>query len=868
MAQTSPKQPTVPAAANVAVHPNKPASPWRLATRQMTRDWRAGELRLLLVAVALAVAALSAVGFFADRLQSGLVRDARSLIGGDAVIASDQRAPASIAALADKESLVVTNTVTFPSMARAPEALGGGTRLAAVKAVGEGYPLRGRLRLAASQEAGAAVVDARGTPEPGTVWVDAALLPALQMKLGDTLLLGDASLRITHLIVAEPDRGAGFTAFSPRVMLRLSDLESTGLIQPASRVTYRMTVASPRGDDNAVRRFVQATEAMAKAQNIRGLRVEALDAGRPEMTQTLDRAGRFLNLVALLSALLAAVAVAIASRDFASRHLDDAAMLRVLGASQRTIAWSYVIEFALVGLAASVIGLLAGFAVHYGFVAMLGSLIQAQLPLPGVWPALFGAGVGMTLMVGFGLPPVVQLASVPPLRVLRRDMGALRAASWLVLLAGTAGFAALLFAVARDVKLGGIAIGGFAAAVAVFALVSWLAVVALGRLVPRFNAPRWLLLATRQVSSRPGFSVLQVTALSVGLLALILLILLRTDLVSSWRAATPPDAPNRFVINIQPEQNEAFRQSLKTAGITKYDWYPMIRGRLVAVNGTNVTPEAFGDERAKRLVDREFNLSHSAKLPAHNTVVQGAWVADEADALSVEEGLAQSLGLKMGDKLRFDIAGTMVDGRISNLRKVDWGSMRANFFVMFPRAQMPDLPSTTISAFRAPGGDASFDNRLSREYPNITSIDVSATIAEVQRVLDQVIRAVEVLFAFALAAGLAVLFAAVTATRETRSREFAVMRALGAPRSLLASVQRTELLGVGALAGVLASVAAIVVGWALARYVFEFAWTASAWVPLMGSAAGALLALAAGWWSLRQVLTTPVVETLRRAADV
>jgi putative ABC transport system permease protein len=540
----------------------------------------------------------------------------------------------------------------------------------------------------------------------------------------------------------------------------------------------------------------------------------------------------------------------------------------VLGASQATISRAYLIQFALVGLLATLVGLALGFAVHYAFIAFVSNLIKAELPMPGWWPALFGAGVGATLMAGFGLPPVLQLARVPPLRVLRRDLGRLPAASWAVLVAGTVAFGGLLFAVARDVKLGGIAVGGFAVAVLVFAVAAWLAVTVLRVVVTRVDAPNWLRVATRQVASRPGFSVLQVTALSVGLLALVLLVLLRTDLIASWRAATPPDAPNRFVINIQPEQGEAFKAHLKADGVAKFDWFPMIRGRLVAINDKPVTPDSYADDRAKRLVDREFNLSHDAALPAHNTVAQGAWVADEADALSVEEGIAKTLGLKLGDTLRFDVAGQVTQGRITSLRKVDWGSMRVNFFVMFPRATMPELPSSTITAFQAPAGGAAFDNRLSRAFPNITNIDVSASIAEVQRVLDQVIRAVEVLFGFALAAGLAVLFAAITATRETRAREFAVMRAMGAAKSLLSNVQRAELLGVGALAGTLASLAAAAVGWGLAKYVFEFEWTVRPWVPLIGAASGALLALAAGWWGLRQVLQRPVVETLRRAADV
>jgi putative ABC transport system permease protein len=841
-------------------------SSFALAWRQLWRDWRAGELRLLLIAVALAVAALSAVGFFADRLQGSLARDARSLLGGDALVSSDKPAPNVIEDLARRENLAGVRTANFPSMARASDDRGGATRLVAVKSVSDGYPLRGRMRVKDGTTAPAR--DAAGVPKPGTVWVDPALLGALQIDVGDTLLLGDAKLEIAKLIVIEPDRGAGFSAFSPRVMLHHDDLAATGLVQPASRITYRFAVASPVGDDAAVRRFVVAVEKTIEDKRLRGLSVEALDSGRPEMRQTLDRAYKFLNLVALLSALLAAVAIAIGSREFASRHLDDAAMLRVLGASQRTIAKAYTIEFALVGLAASAVGVALGWGVHHAFIALLQGLLHADPPPPGWWPALFGAGVGATLMAGFGLPPVLQLASVPPLRVLRRELGNLGAMSMLVLLAGTVGFAALLLAVARDIKLGGIAVGGFAVAVGVFALLSWLAVRVLSRTVTRLPAPRWLLLATRQVASRPGFAMLQVSALAVGLLALILLVLLRTDLISSWRAATPPDAPNRFVINIQPEQREPFRAAIETAGVKRYDWFPMIRGRLVTVNGKPVRTDDYTDERAKRLVEREFNLSHDATLPAHNQVVGGRWAGDEADAISVEEGLMQTLKLQTGDRLGFDIAGQVTEGRITSVRKVDWGSMRANFFVMFPRARMPDLPATTIAAFRAPEGDAQFDNRLSREFPNITNIDVSASIAEVQRVLDQVIRGVEILFGFALAAGLAVLFAAVTATRETRAREFAVMRAMGAPKALLTRVQRAELFGVGALAGALASVAAIAVGWALARYAFEFEWNASPWVPLIGSLAGALLALAAGWWGLRQVLQRPVVETLRRAADV
>jgi putative ABC transport system permease protein len=838
-------------------------SVWRLAAQQALRDFRAGELRLVLVAVMLAVAALSAVGFFADRLQGGLTRDAAQLLGGDTVISSDHPLPAEFEAQAQAGGLATASTAVFPSMARAPDDRGGASRLVAVKAVSGAYPLRGSLTVDAGQGESAV----QQGPAPGEVWADAAVLDGLQLQRGDELLLGDSRLRLARVIVIEPDRGAGFLNFAPRVMLNAADLPATGLVQPASRVTYRLAVAAPAGKEAAVRRYTDWAGGVIKSQGLRGVRVESLESGRPEMRQTLDRAQKFLNLVALLAALLAAVAVAIAARDFAQRHLDDCAMLRVLGLPQRRIAGAFAIEFVGLGLLASGAGVLLGLGTHLLFVQLLGALVPASLPAPGAWPALFGLGVGLALLLGFGLPPVLQLAKVPPLRVIRRDVGQLRPMTLGVLAAGVASFAGLLLVVASDLTLGAIAVGGFAAALAAFAGLAWLAVMALRRAVPEARAPRWLILATRQIAARPAFTVLQVSSLAVGLMALALLVLLRTDLIDSWRASTPRDAPNRFVINIQPDQAAEFRAMLASAQVTGYDWFPMIRGRLVAING-QATGERYADqERARRTIEREFNLSHAAQMPAHNQVVAGAWKENEPDGLSIEQGVAETLGVQLGDTLRFDIGGQVHEARISSIRKVDWGSMRANFFVMYPVAEMPSLPVTYMAAFQAPE-KAGFDNALSARFPNITAIDVSASVRQLQQVLEQVIRAVEFLFAFTLATGLAVLFAAVGATREARAKEYAVMRACGAGASLLGQVQRAELLGVGALAGLLATAAAAVVGAALARYAFEFTWTAPWWVPLAGSVAGAVLALAAGWWSLRGLLRRPVMDTLRRAGEV
>jgi len=845
--------------------PHHGAAWWHLAWRTLWRDARAGELRLLVLAVALGVASLSSVSFLADRLNAGLLRDAGQLLGGDAVVVSDQPTPSGFIKQAKTLGLEAVTTLSFPTMARgetsAEDSSAGKSRLIALKVVDNGYPLRGQLKYATSDDSPKSI---KKIPQQGEVWAEASALDALGLKVGGSMWLGDKRLSVGGVLVQEPDRGAGFMNFAPRVMMHRADLDATGLVQPASRLTWRFAVV---GEPETVERFVTWAQEQVKLPQVRGVRVESLATGRPEMRQTLDRAGKFLNLVALLAALLSAVAVALAARSFASKHLDDCAMLRVLGLRQKQIAMSYCGEFVCVGLFASFIGLLLGYCVHFVFVQLLAGLVETALPGATWWPVVYGLATGLTLLLAFGLPPVLQLASVPALRVIRREVGEPKAVTWVVGAVGLLGFAILLVVASRDLLLGLMVVGGFTGAVLVFAGMAWLAVKLLRRSVTEGKSPAWLMLATRQISARPAYAMVQVSALAVGLLALALLVLLRTDLISSWRNATPANAPNRFVINIQPAQSQAFLDALKQANVNNFDWYPMVRGRLVAVNSQGVSAQDYSEERAKRFVDREFNLTFSDTLPDNNPIISGEWLPEEPNAMSVDELLAKTLGLKLGDVLRFDMAGVLYESRITSIRHVDWASMRVNFFVIFPRSQMDDVPTTYIAAFRAPEFQG-FDNNLVKQFPNVTNVDMGAALQQVQGVLEQVVGAVEFLFLFTLATGLVVLFAAVTATREERAREYAVLRALGASNRLLAQVQRAELAGVGALAGFLATSVAVAMGWGLARYAFEFSWNPSPWVPLVGAVVGALLALAAGWWGLREVLSRPVVQTLRQAQSV
>ncbi|HVK96143.1 MAG TPA: FtsX-like permease family protein [Noviherbaspirillum sp.] len=823
------------------------------------RDWRAGELRFLLVALIVAVASLSSVGFFVDRMRAGLQRDAHQLLGADLVINADQPVNGVWRAEAERRGLTLADTVTFPSMAIAGDGDAALSQLVSIKAVSSGYPLRGSLKLMATP--GATETVTRDIPAAETVWIDPGVLAALEVNVGDTLRLGDQDFRIAGLIAVEPDRGAGFINFAPRVMLSLPDLPATNLIQNGSRVTYRMLVAGPPEEVGAYQRWLQTR---LTQDNVRGVRVESLESGRPEMQATLERAEQFLSLVGLLSAMLAAVAVAMAARRFMLRHLDACAMLRCLGLTQNQVTAMYLIEFFLVGLAGSLLGVAVGFAAHFVLLEWLGRLVTNTLPPATVLPAVQGVATGLLLLIGFALPPILQLRNVPHNRVIRREQDAPQAMTLATYALGLTAFIGLLLWQAGNVTLGLLTAAGFLGGFALFALAGWLSLKSLRFLRGGVRHPSWRFALTA-LQRRTGTTVVQVVALSLGLMALLLLTVIRGDLVDAWRNATPPNAPNRFIINIQPEQKVDIQARFAANGIDHLLLYPMIRGRLVQINDTVVTGETYVEDRARRLVNREFNLSTMHEIPEQNEIVAGRWYDDRKPEASVEEGLAKTLNLKLGDRLRFDIGGQQVEATVTSLRKLEWGSMRVNFFVIMNPALMRDMPQTWITAFHLPESKAAFGNQLTRDYPNLTVVDIGSVVRQVQDVVDQVVAAVEFLFLFTLASGVLVLYAALVGTQDERIRESGLLRALGATRSQLSQSQWIEFALVGGLAGMLAASGAAAVGWTLARFVFHFEWSFSPVVWLAGLLAGSLCAFIGGWVGLRNVLMHPPLQTLRGA---
>lgn len=825
----------------------------RLSWQFALRDWRGGELRLLLAALVIAVAAVASVGLFVDRMRSALALQARQLLGGDLVVSSPREPGADVLSLASAQALRTTRTASFPSMAIAAER----SVLVSLKAVGEGYPLRGALRISGGP--GEADEPARATPARGEIWVDASLLAPLGVQMGETIALGDARFRITRIITLEPDRGASFVNFAPRALIHLDELAATGLIQPASRVNWRLLVA---GDPPAVVRFEQALRTLPADTG----RIETLENGRPELSATLNRAERFLSLVALLTVLIAAVALALGARRFADRHLDGCAVMKAAGLSQRRLVRLLLLELLWIGVAGATVGLAVGAALHQFLVSAVSPVLNLSLPWPGVAPLFQAFLAALLLLLGFGAWPVWRLAGVPPLRVLRREALPLPRLSWLGLPLAALAFSLLLAWLAGERKLAFLAAGGFAAAIALFAAVAALAVQAM-ELVRRAGpiARRPLLrLSVASWSRRRALAIAQTASLSAGVMALILLTVTRTDLVEAWRRASPPDAPNRFLINIQPDQRQSVSAALAQQGI-KAELQPMVRGRLVEVNGREASAHVPAGERAQRLIEREFNLSHGEVPPAHNTVVAGRWFVPTQMEVSAEQGIMKTLGLSLGDKLVFDVAGEPVEVRLTSIRKLSWDSMRVNFFMILSPAALEDRPTSFITAYHQPPGQAAADQQLVRRYPNLTVFDTGHLLKQVQMMVDQVVAAVQFLFVLTLLAGLVVLWGALLSSRDERMREAALMRTLGAPSRFLARVQHVELAMAGALAGALGALGASAVGWILAEHIFEFDY-AMRWsvipVAMLGTAA---LAMVTGWLGLRSVLRAPVLATLRQA---
>lgn len=823
---------------------------FKLAWRQFKSHWASGEVRVLLFALTLAVAATTAVSFFTDRIESALERQGGLLLGGDLMISANKTIPDTYAAEAERRGLKVARTVEFPSMVIRGEA----NQLAQVKAVSDGFPLRGDLTIA--QNIGGAGQTTTATPPSGTLWIEPRLARMLSIGVGDELELGDRTFKVGAILQQEPSRGGDMFNYAPRVFMNLEDVASTGLIQFGSRIRYQLLVAGDAAD-------VDDYKAWANNQPDRGQKVEDVRSARPEMKSALDKAQQFLGLSAMVSVILAMVAMFLASLPYVQKGLDAYALMRCFGASRRLIVQVLLYQTLLLAFIGSVIGCLLGYIAQAGLAALAGNLFLETMPAPRWYPALGGILAGFAILLSVVWPQLRRLSDVPALRILRRDLGNMAGTDWLSLVPAVLVIAALIFWNAGSFKLGAATLLALVGLIIVISLLAHGGSKLLARL-PEGNSAWKLGLAN--LRRRPGMAAAQVGGFSLGLMALMLLALVRSDLLQNWRASLPPDAPNRFIINIQPDQIQGVEAFFDAANMRNAEVFPMVKGRLVAINDDPLDVSRYEEDRARRLAEREFNLSWAADMQLDNKLAAGEWWQPRDHGrplMSLEQGLAETLGLKLGDRLTYDIAGTRITFTITSLREVDWDTMRANFFAVAPPGVLEDFSASWITSFHLPVGREELLNRLVRDFPNLTVIDVAALMEQVRGIMTRMSYAVEYVFAFSLLAGLAVLYAALVATREERIREATLLRVLGASRRQVTLALLAEFLCIGLLAALVAILAANALAWYVSAQLLNIPYQFNA---LLGASALLLSILAiplAAWFGVRGFLKLPPRQLLQ-----
>jgi len=822
-----------------------------LAQRMLARDWRARELRLLAVALVVSVGAFTAVAFFADRVGQAMVGQASEMLASDLSVESPDPLPAALTERAKALGLRTAETIELSSVVLH----GDQPVLVQVKGVSDGYPLRGRLRIA---DRALGKDRPAGLPAPNTAWVEPRLLSLLGVQPGATFSLGQAQLRIGAVLTHEPDRAWNLFRLAPRVMVRLDTLAATGLVSPASRVRHRLLVAGGRDAVAGLRTWLSGHMPA-------GARIIDLQEARPELRQTLDRGKSFLALAALSAVVLAGVAIALATRRFTERQADASAILRCLGASRRRVLTLFGLRLLGLGLGASLAGCLLGYAAQALLGWLLAGWFTGGLPAPSTTPILTGIGVGLVMLAGFALPSLLRLGAVSPLRVLRRDLDTPPAPAWIAVLIACAALSALLFWQADDVRLAMRFIAGVAATLGSLLLAAVLLVRAAAALRHRVGGV--LRYGLAGLARSPATSALQLAGFGLGITALLLLAIVRVDLLSAWEHTLPPRAPNQFLINIQPDQVEQVRALLAAKGLHGAGFFPMMRGRLTRIAGRKVSPQAYASSHARSMAAREFNLSSTMELQPDNRILQGRWWTESERArpwFSVEQGIAELLGIRLGDELEFLIGGEPVRGEVKSLRSVRWDSFDPNFFVIGTPGLLAGYPATWITSVYIPPERTEIAAQIVRAFPSVTLFDVSALIGEVRALMDRGALAVEYVFLFTLAAGLLVLYAGIQASRDGRRREAAVLRTLGmARRRLLASVA-VEFLTLGLLAGLLAAGAAALIGRVIATQILELPYAPDPRLWLLAACGSALGIGAAGIAATVPLVLTPPWQVLRR----
>jgi len=811
----------------------------------------ASELIWLLIALVISVTAITSVTFLSDRLQQSFSQKAREMIAADTIVRGDQTLDQAFESKANKLGLRVAKTTIFSTMMQ----VGKESKLVSLKAVSSSYPLRGNLT----------VEYQKASITPGQVWLDPQLAAIYQLKMGDVITLGEKQFVVSNLIIREPDRGAGFMNFAPRAMIHEADLAQTKLLGLGSRASYRLLIAGNENQsltqsEESIQAFTSWAKSWIEERKLRGVNLENLENGQPLLRKTIDQANRFLSLVALLTGMIAAVGIALASRRYAKKQVISTVVKKCFGASGFQIIKTHLYVFFLLMLLGGTLGVALGYGLQEVLIRIMQNLLDKDLPSPTLWPLIWGLLVACVLLLGFALPPLLALTQVSPNIVLRKESVNLQFNYLLTVGLGITSYFFLLLWIANNLRLSLMVLGGFVGACIVFAGSAYLLARWIGKLLSnRLVSLPGIRFAGQRIAGDPSWISFQITALGIAMLAILLLIVIRFNVLDAWQTSVPPGVNNRFILNVLPDQKESVEGILSQQLRSKdYDSYPMIRGRLMAINEKEIRGTDFADQNTQRLVEREFNLSYADKIPVKNRIISGRWFeSSDTQQVSMEAGMMKSLRLKLGDLLTFEVAGQTYQVKITSVRKLDWNSMRVNFFAMMPPDLLKEAPQSWIMAFRQES-DQRVDMDIIYRFPNITSVNIEESIAQAQDVLKQLVFAIQVLFLFTLLAGFVVLMIALLSVQEQRMNEVAILKTLGASQKYLSRVWLLELFICGGIAGILSGFFASFAGWYLSNYILEIEMAFPIWLIWFGILLGVVInSMASIWLRVKTLQTSP-----------
>jgi len=822
-----------------------------LSLRLLARDWAAGELRLLTTALALAVAIVVGISAFTEQLKAALATESNRFIAADRVLMAPRPAPADWPKAAESYGLQRGETASFSSMLMAGERM----QLTSVKAVSPSYPLRGRLEISDAPSGPTRTVD-HGPPS-GEVWIEARMLPLLNVKVGDSVEIGEARLRVGAILIGEPDRGNAFFSIAPHALMALADLPATHVIQPGSRIRYRYLFA---GADERLAAYHGWLEKQL-TPDYRWLNIRDT---QPRVSRALERADRFLLLASTLGVALAGIAIAISARRYSERHYDAMAIMKCLGGREGRLFGLYLQQLLFIGVLGFVLGALLGWAVQGGLSILLERYVSDRLPLPGFRPLAMGGLTAAVCLAAFALPPLLSLRTIPPLRVLRRDLGNERRRGWPAIVSGLLSITLLMWYHSQNLQLTlSLVLGATITLSAGGIFVLWLL-----RLTRRHtaNASGAMRLAMASLQRHPLRNALQVVMFALAIMLLLILVFVRTSLLKDWQRQLPPGTPNHFLVNILPDQVAEVRAWFKDQGIEATEFYPIVRGRLTGINGTAIDERLARERRHNEVQDRALNLTWNSELPVDNTIRSGSWwengkIASPTE-VSVEAHLADELDIHLGDLLRFQIGPEALEARVSSLRKVDWDNMRPNFYMIFQPTVLDDYAHTFITSIYLPTDRKAMLNTFVQRFPTITVVEMDAIIDQVRGVVRQVTQAIELVLWLIISCALLVLLAGVQATIDIRIRENALLRALGARRQLITGSLWLEFSTLGTLAGGIAAVAAELTVWYFQARVMDMRYAPHPWTWLLGPLLGAVLVGGTGYLSCRRIVRVPPMRLL------